>query len=92
MRMPRFTIRRMMVGVAVIALPLCAYVERQSRFRQAAAQHSAALPALLAANKAQPNDILITAKMTWHVMMRSKYERAAKRPWLPVAPDQPFPK
>jgi hypothetical protein len=30
--------------------------------------------------------------MTYHRALRAKYERAARRPWLPVPPDPPDPK
>jgi hypothetical protein len=31
-------------------------------------------------------------KVEWHGRLKSKYERAAARPWLPVEPDPPEPK
>src|SRR5947209_518836 len=32
------------------------------------------------------------SKSTYHSALRAKYERAARYPWLPVAPDPPEPK
>jgi hypothetical protein len=34
-----------------------------------------------------PNKVL-----EWHGFLAEKYARAAERPWLPVAPDPPWPK
>lgn len=31
-------------------------------------------------------------KALWHVALSRKYERAARSPWFPVAPDPPEPK
>jgi hypothetical protein len=53
--------------------------------------HDAALPALVAALKANPGDTRIAHEIKWHIHMRDKYLRAAWYPWLPVPPDPPPP-
>jgi hypothetical protein len=40
----------------------------------------------------RPNPRLDPALAAYHAAMRSKYERAARCPWLPVEPDPPVPK
>jgi hypothetical protein len=99
MRLPRlrFTVRRMMVAVAVVALVLGAVAlgVRSGEFRNRARYHEvmAASP-LLGVKPAPPvfDPVRYTPKWSaYHARLKRKYERAARRPWLFVAPDPPLP-
>jgi hypothetical protein len=81
MKLPRvrFTVRRMMVAVAVLALAVGWWKQgerRRARFRALAIVH------LIEAN--EPTD--------YHGRTAVKYMWATRYPWLPVAPDPPEPK
>ena len=111
MRLPRmqFTVRRMMVAVALVAAVL-SVVERRERLKGIAVGHK------LEKSKVFKSDLEIYLILTvspgesgthtaereracrpllqfnhYHDQMIEKYERAASRPWLPVAPDPPPP-
>ena len=104
MRLPRlrFTVRRMMVGVAILAIP-CWIVERGSRFQGLAKDHrskagvlgfdfnvsSGARKLLITGEDGKP---LSKAQHEWHSTLGDKDGQAASRPWLPVEPDPPEPK
>ena len=82
--MPRFrlTVRRMIV--AMTAILCCAGLGvaarwRAERFRLIAEEHGRAAEA--AAGRVS----------AYHEGMAEKYRRAARYPWLPVAPDPPMP-
>ena len=36
-------------------------------------------------------DVPSLARTRWHLMLRDKYERALRYPWLPIEPDPPEP-
>jgi hypothetical protein len=90
MRLPRvrFTVRRLMIAVAVVALAIGMFARSRQMSKIAdrhAAQileHSQMMPL--------PNGafvMLLDNRGQWHQAMVAKYRRAARRPWLPVEPD-----
>lgn len=85
MRLPRFrfTVRGLMIAVATFAAALGVLAERRAGFLRIAQGHGAARRPLI-----PMCNILDT---WWHGEMEQKYERAARSPWLPVAPDPPSP-
>ncbi len=92
MRMPsvRFTIRRMMVIVAVVAGMLWATLalqERSRRFLKIASEREMEVRALTTYYAFYPPFEHI-ARLD---EMKKKYEYAASHPWLPVEPDPPVP-
>jgi hypothetical protein len=87
----RFTVRRMMVAVAVVAVLLAMAVtlsHRRSRFESLRDYHASRAPYVWLG----PMGTLWERQGEWHWAMKRKYERAARYPWLPVAPDPPEPK
>jgi hypothetical protein len=108
MRLPRvrFTVRRMMVAVAIVALlaGVGRAYHRHVRFKEIAFEHDfKAHP--FHCGMAIPDESNIAewkewrerrnreSKMeTYHAQMFDKYERAARLPWLFVEPDPPEPK
>ena len=83
MRLPRLTTRRLMVLVAVAAILAAGAVEgerRRARFHELAVYYSWRL---LRSSTARHG--------AYFAMMRQKYLRAARYPWLPVPPDPPPP-
>jgi hypothetical protein len=104
MKLPlvRFTIRRLMVGVAMAALLLGAIVgveNRRQRFLAIANIHRANLIAWeeVGSSEASRERFDISGRKVsleadrWHLQMAEKYDRAARYPWLPVRPDPPEP-
>jgi hypothetical protein len=105
MRLPRvrFTVRRMMVAVAVAALLLIGVVlwRRSEEYRRRAESHDSLLWSELpvAVDEAASPGRLggglsvvgLLRRAKYHHDMSQKYWRAAARPWLPVAPDPPEP-
>lgn len=80
MRLPRFTVRRLMVAIAVIAFFLATGLllnDRRGRFALLANDHG--LKAIEAKRPAR------------HLALYEKYIDAAHHPWLPVADDPPDP-
>ena len=47
---PRFTVRRLMVAVAIVGLVLGIMIERQNRFRKIAAHHRAEIEKIIQMN------------------------------------------
>ena len=91
--MPRFTVRRLMVLVAIVGLVLAAgswLYRRTTRMKSTAAFHEqACFEALMIG----PDCILVESpRSRFHDELAKKYHRAARYPWLPVAPDPPEPK
>jgi hypothetical protein len=85
---PRFTVRRLMVAVAITAVAiymgLVAWrIETYAMRADAHARH-------LNSGHSFKHDS--TDLIQWHERMRLKYENAARNSWLPVAPDPPEPK
>lgn len=100
----RFTVRRISVVVAVIALALGGYrwgEERRQSFAILAHNHYKitllSLDLAVAERLGQPPPSqeaarLIRAQVARSRLLAEKYEHAARYPWLPVAPDPPEPK
>lgn len=101
----RFTLRQLMAGVAIIAAILWV-VERRERFRRIAQRHGIEMTTIctdlefyLVACPRQGEAVAERERLTrpllgflrYHYEMVDKYERAANRPWLPVASDPPPP-
>lgn len=83
MRMPRFTIGRMMIAIAVIAVLLAAILlldNRRRRFAVLANYHG--LKAI---------EDIKAKRESRHQKLWDKDRYAAHHPWLPVEPDPPVP-
>lgn len=89
-RLHRFRLRTLMIAVAVVAWAIAAaHVRvRAKSFRARAAYHSASALHV----RRRPESVAMPEKQAaYHDSLRGKYERAARYPWLPVAPDPPEP-
>jgi hypothetical protein len=92
----RFTMRRMMVAVAVLAVVFGLYKRRET-FLALADYHNkgekcagfSTFGRMHWVN--QHGEGVTEAKSDWHVQLAEKYRGAASRPWLPVEPDPPEP-
>jgi hypothetical protein len=89
---PRFTVRRLMVAVAIFGSALGILIERSERFRWIAADHRGEVPKNIPRIKPVGMDDKRWHLFEWHESMARKYEHAARYPWLPVAPDLPEPR
>ena len=90
MRPPCFRLRTLLVAVAVVGAVFGVEVMRRRRayyLDRASGHFIAAAPYTPGYFGDHPDP----AKAAFHEAMRRKYERAAARPWLPVAPDPPPP-
>ena len=99
LKRPRFTLRWMMVGVAVAAL-CCFHSEMTRRradyLRRARVfRRACAFSGILARYAREKHDEVRAAEMNlkdrYFRRMQQKYERAADHPWLSVPPDPPHP-
>jgi hypothetical protein len=99
---PRFTVRRLMVVVALAALLLGVIAGVENRRRSFLSLVDAHRAGMIAWEEGDPSETsrerfdLSGRKVSlkdhrWHLQMAEKYERAARYPWLPVAPDPPAP-
>ena len=89
MLLPRFTTRRLMVVVAVVAVMLTisiAFWRRSEAFVRLSTSHSEA-----AARLHPPRQHGPIPRADWHDQLGRKYRAAAARPWLPVPRDPPPP-
>jgi hypothetical protein len=107
MRMPRFrfTIRRMMVAVAIVGalFGVLGLWQRSAAYAAIAERHAdeelaivaLALDALTARDGPRlPTGLtlrMLMSRAVLHHKLARKYRRAARYPWLPVAPDPPEP-
>jgi hypothetical protein len=112
MRLPRvrFTVRRMMVGVAIagMVLGLTHWFESRDAWLRARrdfhwAQWTLPImesrgedgrvvgPLQVTEDDGSPVDGLRARRELWNYRMFKKYMKAARYPWLPVAPDPPEP-
>ncbi len=95
----RFTVRRMMVAVAVVGVVLCLHLYLREKadplsrgYREIADRHEMRLHQISMDIVYRPAE-----KARWmlhaahHAAMVEKYSRAARYPFLPVAPDPPEP-
>src|SRR5262245_15623754 len=100
---PRFTVPCLMLAVAVAGVILGMLAERRARFRgladshtyyagirrAASRKHTKMTRDNFAAESARTKKALAWSK--WHEIQSAKYDRAARYPWLPIAPDPPEP-
>lgn len=86
MRFPRmqFSVRRLMVAVVIVGSVLGILSERRARFLEIAERHKFS-PSDPAFSYFPCGGLLL--EMAYHENMVSKYEHAARYPWLPVGPD-----
>jgi hypothetical protein len=86
----RFTVRTMMIAVAIVAvLLLCSYDwPRRERCYEIASRH-ASLSVEYRRNAKGARSMLRAA--AWHDHMRRIFEDAADRPWEPIPVSSPFP-
>jgi hypothetical protein len=96
----RFTVRRLMVLVALagLAMAVATLVKRSTEFRALAEEQADAEQMSLAyadegrGEGGDPQRVARGEQMAaYHRELRIKYERAARSPWLPVDPDPPIP-
>jgi hypothetical protein len=91
----RFTIRRLMVLVAALAVvlgTLSALQRRGERFRQLADEYRSAVKAVYFADVGGRDGTDLTAEAwSYHDELAEKYRAAAARPWLPTGADRPLP-
>lgn len=107
MRLPsvRFTIRSLMIVVAIAGLALAGLQvrRRQTTYRQQAAAHAAQEVALrtraewagrMARKGYVPRreEVDSRAQADHHARLKVLYEQAASRPWMSITPDPPGPK
>jgi hypothetical protein len=92
MRLPRFTLRRLMVLVALAgaSLGLWAWMARRSaEYRKKALFYEGMFITMVWQDHSPPPGL---AHNLWVGKMASKYRYAASYPWWPVEPDPPEPK
>jgi hypothetical protein len=105
MRHPRFTVRRLMVAVAVVGVIGGGWIEgerRRARFRELVKVYTLQVMNYSAIMYSGPGGEHFekyvrdrrakNAKpLAYYTEMLRKYQFAARYPWLPVAPDPPEP-
>lgn len=103
MRAPRFRLRTLMLAVAIVAVALAADVcyRRHAAFGLRAEQCRRGASAAYMSEQAArlrnrfDHDPRTTAaffqRAEYYEALGAKYQRAARYPWLPVAPDPPPP-
>ena len=92
MRLPRvrFTVRGLMVAVAVVGVVLGGFVElmrRRIRFRNMAACLERRAMDIWASEHGDPENP--SELVRWHFRMSCRYDYAAAYPWLPVETEPP---
>ena len=100
MKLPRFTVRRLMVHVAILALAM-AFLDnvampwaarRSEEFRELGQYHRGVSWTIHPVDRNRRRAGWNSARLLeYHARMAEKYDRAARFPWLPVAPDPPEP-
>jgi hypothetical protein len=103
---PRFRLRTLLIAVAVagIVSGLAALRQRRAHFLELAALHERAESEPRVISVHFREEVPVEERMKvwrqinasdkrakYHHLLRVKYECAAARPWLPVAPDPPPP-
>ena len=81
---PRFTVRRLMVAVAIVATvmaPGAILWRRSADLARRGREHDR-----------RAAECASTYLSGYHERLAEKYATAARRPWLPVEPDPPEPK
>jgi hypothetical protein len=92
-----------MIAVAVASIPLAIWATieaRRVRFRRMAAYHESQVVSQIAIGigglgygilrstpQGEPVDDAQAERDWWHLDLSRKYQKAAERPWMPVAPD-----
>jgi hypothetical protein len=105
MKLPRLTIRRLMVAVAVVgvALGLDGMRRRRAEYWSRTAYHvklyrqrlsllSGGVRGMHGGREVALPDPIELALVRYHFKLAEKYAQAAQYPWWPVAPDPPEPK
>ena len=89
MRIPRFTLRWLMVAIAIAGLTSW-MIARREQFKRLASYHmtQAWNDAIHIGSQKAIEDTPLTE---WHLSLSQKYEYAVSHPWLPVAGDPPRP-
>ena len=102
----RFTVRGMMIAVAILAVMACVspeavqWIELSRRYRAEALHHrlwaeefERGVSRNMAARPARRRVADEDRRMAvWERAAEAKYARLARYPWLPVSPDPPEPK
>jgi hypothetical protein len=91
MRLPRFTVRRMMVAVAIVGLMFGfgTWLSRRSaEFQKKAESYMRTVRVMYSFGRWKPRGF---DRNSWALKMAEKYHYAARHPWFPVAPDPPVP-
>jgi hypothetical protein len=96
MQMPRvrFTVRRMMVAVAMLAAIMAVGAglqRRRDRFERLFSHHRGLAGPRVIRSFDPGNPVFKTARGRWHWDLSMKYGEAARYPWLPLPPDPPEP-
>jgi hypothetical protein len=97
MKLPRvrFTVRRLMVAVAVMGVVFGLYIaseQRAAEFRQRAIHHTNEFSGCYSPEGLTTAQIgIILQRREYHQAMMVKYRWAARYSWLPVALDPPEP-
>jgi hypothetical protein len=88
---PRFTVRRMMVAVAIAGAFLAglALGERREHYNLMARNHAAAGEYFRSIAGTSPTGF--AARIALRDELKRKWENAARYPWFPVTPDPPDP-
>jgi hypothetical protein len=95
MRMPRLTLRRLMILVALLAVPLAFWgvlERRRSRFEHLSSYHRGLAGPALWPTYEGAKPIFPTEQGRGHDRLAVKYAEAARRPWMPVEDDPPEPR
>jgi hypothetical protein len=98
----RFTIRWLMVAVTIVGSVSATFVglgKRADRFRALAKYHGEQVLDLetvadgrfRVVGHTRDGEPVVQTTVCRHAELAQKYERAARYPWLPVAPDPPAP-
>lgn len=92
----RFTVRSLMIAVAVVDAAADWAADRRGRFHERALARKAAYRNSLRTDaRGQPYHYHVTDPDSlgeWHFRMLQKFEHAIRYPWLPVEPDSTKPK
>ena len=95
----RFTVRRLMVIVAVAAIAIGAQIsieKNRGRRDWLSGMHSNLANGLtkqaISFDMSETQRSALWAKIRWHEAMADKYRWAADHPWFPDTPDPPQPK
>jgi hypothetical protein len=89
MKMPRLTVRRLMIAVAILGSMFAGWslmARRAATYREISAYHAEAWGRIDTTGTPEAD-----ARVDWHRAMAEKYRDAARYPWLPVATDPPEP-